>query len=138
MNLAPNFCDLENYFVNKDIQKIREILKNKARYSTEAYQFVLLTLRFLMGQFPKPRHVSGRELLSAVKEYGFDQYGFLASKVFESWGVKETVDFGHIVFDLVEMDVLRKTEQDSIEDFRGVYQFTEAFKEDFLSSLEKF
>ena len=124
--------------MKKDIKKIRELLKTKARYSIEAYQFVLLSLRFLMRQFPKPRHVSGRELLDAVRDYGSDQYGFLTPEVFESWGVKETVDIGHIVFDLIEMDVLRKTEQDSIEDFRGVFQFTEAFKEGFLSSLEKF
>jgi len=124
--------------MNKEIQKIRDILKKRARYSSEAYQFVLLALRFLMKQFEKPRHVSGRELLSAVKDFGFDQYGFLAHVVFESWGVKKTVDFGHIVFDLVEMDVLRKTEQDSLDDFKDVYQFETVFREGFLTSLDQF
>ncbi len=121
-----------------DIQKIRDIIKNNPRYSFEAYQFVLLSLRFLMNQFKKPRHVSGKELLNAIKDYGMDQYGFLTPLVFESWGVKETMDFGHIVFDLVEMDVLKKTEGDSIEDFKGVFEFGPAFREGFINSLEKF
>ncbi len=124
--------------MNKDIQKIREVLKKKARYSPEAYQFVLLSLRHLMKQFQKSRHVSGRELLGAVKDFGFDQYGFLAPKVLESWGICATVDVGHIVFDLVELDVLRKTEHDSLEDFRDVYQIHDAFRQDFISSLHKF
>lgn len=124
--------------MKKDVDKVREFLKKKPRYSFEAYHFVLQSLRFLVNQLSEQRHVTGPELLTAVRDYGFEQYGFLASLVFESWSVKETVDIGHIVFDLVEMDILRKTDEDTLEDFKDVYVFETAFREGFLSSLEQF
>ena len=46
---------------------------------------------------------------------------------FLSWGVRTTEDFGTIVFLLVDEKLLGKTEDDSIEDFRGVYSFDDAF-----------
>ena len=119
--------------MTNDVQKIRQIFLGKSRYSVEAYQFVLKS----MG-CPKGRHVTGLELLSGIKAYGVEQYGFLAPQVFESWGVKETMDFGHIVFDLVELKVLRTTDEDSIDDFKDVYQFRIAFREEFLLSLDRY
>ena len=37
------------------------------------------------------------------------------------------MDFGHIVFSLVEVKLLGKTEEDSVADFKNVYDFSEAF-----------
>ena len=48
--------------------------------------------------------------------------------VFEHWGVKSTEDFGEIVFNMVNENLLYKTEGDSKEDFKGFYDFEEAFK----------
>ena len=36
-------------------------------------------------------------------------------------------DFGHIVFAMVEAGMMFKTEEDSIKDFQGVYDFSDAF-----------
>jgi uncharacterized repeat protein (TIGR04138 family) len=51
--------------------------------------------------------------------------------VFNFWGVQTTEDFGHIVFNLVEKGLLSKTPEDSLEDFRDVYDFKKVFEEDY-------
>lgn len=73
------------------------------------------------------RHVSGAELCFGLRDFAIEQFGPLARSVMRSWNVRRTEDFGRIVFALVEAGCLRKTEDDHIEDFQGVYDFDEAF-----------
>jgi len=47
--------------------------------------------------------------------------------VFDSWGIRSCEDVGHMVFNLIAGGVFGKTEEDSIEDFKNVYDFEEAF-----------
>ncbi len=51
--------------------------------------------------------------------------------VFDSWGIRSCEDVGHMVFNLIGAGVFGKTEQDSIEDFKNVYDFEEAFVKPF-------
>ena len=44
-----------------------------------------------------------------------------------SGGILGTTDFGEIVFNLVENNLLAKTEKDTREDFAGGFDFEEAF-----------
>ena len=37
--------------------------------------------------------------------------------VFQEWGIESSRDFGNIVFNLVELGEVKKTEEDRIEDF---------------------
>jgi len=124
--------------MNNDIDKIRRFLVLNPKYNMEAYIFVLDSLRILIKEMDAQRHVSGVELLDSVKKLGDEKFGFLAPLVFESWGITETIDFGHIVFSLVEMGVLRKTNKDSLEDFRNVFQLDQVFQQSFQRSLEQF
>ena len=39
----------------------------------------------------------------------------------------QTVDFGRIVYSLVDAGLMRKTEDDDLDDFRDVYIFGEIF-----------
>ncbi|MEN0110611.1 MAG: Minf_1886 family protein [Planctomycetota bacterium] len=73
------------------------------------------------------RHVSGQELCRAIQQYAIDQYGMLARHVLAEWGVHRTGDFGEIVFNLIEIGQMRKTDRDRREDFDDVYDFGEAF-----------
>ena len=57
------------------------------------------------------------------------RYGPLARTVLDRWNVRCTADFGKVVFALIDVGVLRKTEDDSFEDFVDVYAFDEAFAE---------
>jgi len=50
----------------------------------------------------------------------------------EEWGVRNRCDFGEIVFNMVEADLLAKTDQDSRADFENGYDFHEAFRKPFL------
>ncbi|MFM9009784.1 MAG: Minf_1886 family protein, partial [Planctomycetota bacterium] len=76
------------------------------------------------------RHVSGQELCEAARRYGLQQYGFLAPTVLATWGIRRTDDIGEIVFNMIEIGQMRKTKADKREDFRGVFEFDEAFSRD--------
>ena len=76
------------------------------------------------------RHVSGRELCDAARQYALQQYGYLAPTVLGSWGVHRTADFGEIVFNMIEIGQMRKTKRDKREDFHDVYDFNDAFTRD--------
>jgi len=115
-------------------EKIREIARNDGRYSHEALLFVFRALDAAMRANAKrhpPSHVSGRELLDGIRIHGAKEFGYLARTVFESWAVKTTRDFGEVVFLLVDAGLMGKTDQDSIEDFEGVYDFAEVFEKGF-------
>ncbi|MFA6046770.1 MAG: Minf_1886 family protein [Phycisphaerales bacterium] len=73
------------------------------------------------------RHVSGQQLCMGLKSYAIKQYGLLARTVLRSWNIHSTADFGKIVFAMIEAEMMRKTEEDQLEDFVGVFDFDEAF-----------
>lgn len=108
-------------------QTIARICADDRRYRPEAYLFTLAALHFTVAALPSPRHVTGRELVTGIRQYALDQFGPMSLAVFEHWGIRATGDFGHIVFTLVEHKVLSKTEHDSLDDFRDIFEFSEAF-----------
>lgn len=93
------------------------IHQNDRHYHPNAYQFVLEALRYTQCHFKKPRHVTGQELLMGIARFAREKYGTLAYLVFEEWGVRTGKDFGRIVFNLIEMGEVKKTEKDCLEDF---------------------
>lgn len=110
---------------------IEPIIKRDSRYTLEAYFFVRDGLDYTVRKLEKPRHVSGKELLEGLREYALAEYGPVAKRVLSEWGINQCVDFGNIVFNLVNEGLLGKTEEDSIEDFMEGYDFTEAFIQPF-------
>ena len=114
--------ELENY-----LKKIEKVMNKNAHYKFEAYSFVMAGLHHTVSRLPKPRHVTGKELLEGIREYALAQYGPMARTVLNYWGLQKTEDFGHIVFALVEVGILRKQSEDKLEDFHNVYDFVEAF-----------
>ena len=109
------------------LTKIDEIAEKDSRYKSEAYLFVLAALHITVDSLPEPRHVTGQELVEGMRIHGLDQFGPLAISVFGHWGIANTEDFGHIVFSLVDAKLLGKTEEDSLADFKNVYDFEKAF-----------
>ena len=55
----------------------------------------------------------------------------MAFSVLTSWGLHQSVDFGEIVFNLVDGGVLGKTDEDKKEDFANGYNFQDAFVKPF-------
>jgi uncharacterized repeat protein (TIGR04138 family) len=105
-----------------------EILERDPRYALGAYEFTRLAVTYASEVvFATGTHVTGRELLEAIRQFARERYGVMAPEVLRAWGVHTTDDFGEIVFNLVDQKLLSKTDEDSKEDFREVYSFDEAF-----------
>ncbi len=109
------------------------------RYLPEAYIFVQEALIFTSKLLNKPsskgpeRHVTVNELLEGIRCYTIEQFGPMAPRVLNSWGIKTTEDFGEIVFNLVHNRIMGSTEKDKREDFTNGYDFHDAFVKPFLS-----
>jgi len=109
------------------------ILAKDNRYHRDAYYFVREGLDFTQQKLTKaaslkePKHVSGRELMDGMRQYALENYGPMAKTLLNEWGVSSTEDFGEIVFNLVENNLLAKTEEDSREDFGNGFDFDKAF-----------
>jgi uncharacterized repeat protein (TIGR04138 family) len=119
--------------VEEDI--LRRVAADVGVYPIEAYEFVqrglAYTVRQVHGSATRPAkmcHVSGQQLCHGLRQYALEQWGMLARLVLGRWNITSTVDFGRIVFSLVEHRVMATTDQDHIDDFRGVYDFTTAFE----------
>lgn len=109
------------------------------RYQRDAYIFIREALDYTQKSISKEnrgriRHVSGQELLEGAREYALSQYGPMAMMLLGEWGVHTCADFGEIVFNMVEIGLLAKTEKDSRADFEGGYDFFDAFRKPFLPS----
>jgi uncharacterized repeat protein (TIGR04138 family) len=113
----------------------KRILADAGPYPVEAFNFVREGLGFTVRQvheapesLPEPeRHVSGQQLCMGLRDYAIEQYGLLARTVLEGWNITRTDDFGRIVFAMVSHGLMSTTNGDTMDDFRGVYDFEEAF-----------
>ncbi len=116
---------------------LEKIVAEDPRYQREAYLFVREALDHTQKKLTKQergsvRHISGQELLEGIREFAVNQYGPMAVMLLNDWGISRCEDFGEIVFNLVERNVLAKTEKDSRGDFTGAYSFHDAFVRPFL------
>ncbi|MBL8728705.1 MAG: hypothetical protein JNM25_09765 [Planctomycetes bacterium] len=122
---------------------IQAVRKRDRRFSRNAYYFVLDALDFTMSQLGREaktgedRHVGGRELLIGIKEYAADQFGPMAELVFERWGVRAPADFGEIVFNLIDAELLSRRPSDSRLDFVSGVDFHQVFAEKHRESLDR-
>jgi uncharacterized repeat protein (TIGR04138 family) len=121
------------------MQANQAILDRARLFREEAFDFVRAGLAHTCERLHgKPveidndenaRHVSGQDLCQGLRELAVDRYGLLARTVLTRWGLRCTDDFGVIVYALIECGELRSSENDSIDDFRGVFDFGTAFPE---------
>jgi uncharacterized repeat protein (TIGR04138 family) len=131
------------------------VLQQDPRYKLEAYDFVRDALGFAqdslqMGQEAESdwseddpleagerveRHLTGQQLCEAIRRYALEEFGFMAKAVLNSWGITETSDFGEIVYNLINVGLMKKSEQDRREDFDDVYDFDEAFRRQFQITI---
>ena len=117
-------------------ETLESVVGSDPRYQRDGYIFLRDALDFTTKQHKKTkgervRHVTGPELLDGVRQYALKEFGPMVMTVFDSWGIRSCEDVGHMVFNLIGAGVFGKTEQDSIEDFKNVYDFEEAFVEPF-------
>jgi len=109
------------------LKKIESILEKDSSYKFEAYTFVLAALHDTVTKLKKPRHITGQELAEGIRRYALQQFGPMAKTVLYYWGVRKTLDFGKIVFALIDVKLLSKQPEDKLEDFDRVYEFDDVF-----------
>lgn len=128
---------------------LRQVMEDAGGYALECYPFIrdglAHTVDITHGREPQAepgsgddlldleddesRHVSGQQLCMGLLDFARRQYGLLAKTVLNRWGIRCTEDYGKIVFAMIDAGLMRKTEEDSIEDFQDVYDFDEVFGE---------
>jgi uncharacterized repeat protein (TIGR04138 family) len=131
-------------------RKILDIIRADGRYPVEAFVFLLNegwpralrqaygdeeAIRTVVTERPPPapaggkppRHVSGRQICLALRDLAIERWGLMAETVLKHWNIHHTIDFGNMVYLLIQHNVMHKTDEDSLEDFRDVYGFSEAF-----------
>lgn len=119
-------------------EELEKIVAKDPRYTREAYLFVREALDHTQKMLVKssrdttPRHVSGQQLLEGIRDFALQQFGPMALTVLNDWGIQRCEDFGELVFNMVENALLAKTKEDSRDDFKGGYNFEEAFRKPFL------
>ena len=116
-------------------KSVQQVVEDVGLYPPEAYAFIQKGLNFtvqkLHGKQKDPkasRHVTGQDLCEGLREVALSEWGRLARAVLRRWNITSTLDFGRIVFAMVDAGLMQKTEDDSLEDFRNVYDFRAAFE----------
>lgn len=139
---------MSSYAMTKSLKRIAQVAREDGRYKVDAYLFVQQSLAFAQLQrgrlrrqsvndedtetpSPLEPHLTGQELCGAIRLYAQELYGLMAKVVVNSWGVTRTSDFGEIVYKLIEIGEMTKSDHDQREDFDDVYDFTHAFQRDY-------
>jgi uncharacterized repeat protein (TIGR04138 family) len=118
-------------------RSVEEVAAELENFALDAFFFVQqgvnATARKLHGPRTKkkPRHITGQELAEGLREIAVGQWGMLARTVLERWGITTTLDFGRIVYALIDAGLMSRTDEDSLDDFRNVYDFRSAFEKSY-------
>jgi uncharacterized repeat protein (TIGR04138 family) len=111
---------------------IQRIIQKDRRYHENAYIFANEAVLFSTEYFHKPdfgseRHLSPVELLDGIREFAVSEFGPMTKTVMFNWGISNTLDFGNIIFNLIDARVLTASENDRLGDFDEVYDFDDVF-----------
>ena len=130
------------------------LLQRDQRYPIEAYFFVREALAYAadkmeLGACSEPecqcdpsdptvaessRHLTGQQLCEAIRQFAIQQYGFMAKVVLNEWGIGTTQDFGEIVYNMIDIGLMKKSRHDRKSHFADVYDFDAAFQDNFVMS----
>jgi uncharacterized repeat protein (TIGR04138 family) len=126
--------------------RIADIVRRDPRYAYEAYEFVFAALAYTqeaLGREPQSEegdaasHVKGPELLHGIRDFARREFGLMARTVFCRWGINRTDDFGEIIFNLIEANLMSKTPDDNRRDFHDVYDLDEELRNGYRMGLEE-
>ena len=119
------------------VKIILQIVEENPQFPKEAYFFVQDAVSYTLHSIEKNkkrhcRHITGQQLSEGIRKYLLEQFGPMAIDVLKEWGITTTRDFGTIVFNMIQYNVLSARKEDSIEDFYDNYDFNEEFVVRFL------
>jgi len=124
--------------LEEQLDIIRKICEEDDSFPPMAYCFVRDSVHKALDDIAKARRnstfdneappdIRGADLCRFFKDALIARFGPCAIDVLDTWRIKSTRDFGKIVFKLVSVEILGKSENDSIDDFNDVYDFIEVF-----------
>ena len=113
-------------------EAVETVCQEDRRYHPEAYAFLRDSLEGTIKRRKKSKkepgpHVGAAELLDGFRIHALAEFGPMALMVLDYWGVVSTGDVGQMVFNLVRAGIFGKTDEDTTESFRDVFDFREAF-----------
>ncbi len=123
---------------------MQELIDDVGVYPASAYQFVQDALGFTVRKVhgacedcdaTVSRHVTGQDLCEGAREYATKQWGMLAYTVLRRWNITRTIDLGRIVFALIDIGQLQRTENDTLDDFRDVFDLKKALEAEYCIAL---
>ncbi len=117
---------------------MEQLIREDGRYPPEAYEFLHAGLTKAVSDThgedavrveaePGQNHVTGQQMCVSLRNLAIERWGMLAKTVLAQWNIRETLDFGNMVYLLIRNSYMRKTDEDSIDDFRDVFDFDAAF-----------
>lgn len=124
-------------------EAVEKIVKDDQRYRLDAYLFLREVMDFSVKRQKKqrkelrPMHVSAIELLEAFRLLTLKEFGPMALTLLHYWGIKNSMDVGQIIFNLIEAGVVGKTEDDTLAAFSNGFDFQEAFVRPFQPQKER-
>ncbi len=107
------------------------------RFQPEAYGFILASLDFHRSKMEQEGHLEAEELVDSVIELSLLKFGPMAEAVLRQWGIKESIDVGSIVYNLIDLDILSKTDEDTHEQFKTKESFFLMLKSANRANLDK-
>ena len=125
--------------LEEQLDIIRKIYEEDDTFPPMAYCFVRDSVHKALDNITKakrelffndeeqPPDIKGADLCRFFRNTLINRFGPCAIDVLDTWNIKKTSDFGKIVYKLIAVEILGKSENDSIEDFDDVYDFTEEF-----------
>ncbi len=111
--------------------QLDRLMERYPSFQRGAYVFVLDALHTLVARMGEKRHLSGAELAFGVRDLALHRFGPMALTVLHHWGVRRTEDVGTIVFAMVEIGLLVRQDDDRMEDFQDLFDFTQVFERDY-------
>ena len=126
--------------------RILELCRESPHFAYEAYDFVCDAVTFTQERLgraepeteeePVDHHVSGEELLHGVCDFAITTFGMMAPVVFKQWGVRTTDDVGRMVFNLIRVGRLSKSDRDTPEDFHDLFDLPRTLADGFELTID--
>jgi uncharacterized repeat protein (TIGR04138 family) len=125
---------------------LHQLVARDRRYPIEAYFFVRDALSYasdsmeLSNQYhhdsevyhtAEEHHLTGQQLCEAIREFSLNQFGYMSRIVLKNWNIESTSSFGDIVYNMIEIGLMKKSDRDRRSHFDNVYEFEAAFDEQF-------
>jgi uncharacterized repeat protein (TIGR04138 family) len=121
--------------MSKTKKNLEGIAAADGRYSADALEFVFEGLGHTVKTLGKSedqtekRHVTGQDLADGLRTLAMEKWGRMAKSVLNGWGVRNTRDFGEIVYLMIEYEWMSAQPTDTIDDFNNLYDFKAAFED---------